>query len=440
MHLKRVNISDNILIRKEVTGMAGFSELIKNFDKTREYVRDFFIYGCKVRSDFDRKSVRTYDDEKRRVESWMQDYMRYDDSVRGRSVSISVDSCHISENPLYNAYYSRSFTDNDIRLHFLITDILQDGQSRTLKELVDTLNTEYSQLFDEQTVRNKLKEYVEEGIVIAEKSGKTMYYSISQDKADEYLSEFTGLDDALKFFSETQQFGIIGNSLLKMTELSNDEFFIKHNYIIHSLEDILIPDIIASIDGKRYLSFVSFQMGKQKSPEELAKENQVVPMKILVSVQTGRRYLAAYIPAFKRFSAFRIDNMKSVKAGDICDEYDSLRDAFDRNLQHCFGVSFGMRHETGTVTPMKITFFADEEKEAFIVERLEREKRCCSLEKTGEHLYTLTADVFDPNEIMHWAKTFIGRIVSIEGGADVVRKRFYDDISRMKMMYGGDAE
>ena len=141
--------------------MAGFSELIKNFDKTREYVRDFFIYGCKVRSDFDRKSVRTYDDEKRRVESWMQDYMRYDDSVRGRSVSISVDSCHISENPLYNAYYSRSFTDNDIRLHFLITDILQDGQSRTLKELVDTLNTEYSQLFDEQTVRNKLKEYVE---------------------------------------------------------------------------------------------------------------------------------------------------------------------------------------------------------------------------------------------------------------------------------------
>ena len=106
--------------------MAGFSELIKNFDKTRDYVRDFFIYGCKVRSDFDRKSVRTYGDEKRRVESWMGDSMRYDDSVRGRSVSISVDSGHIPENPLYNAYYSKSFTDNDIRLHFLIMDILED--------------------------------------------------------------------------------------------------------------------------------------------------------------------------------------------------------------------------------------------------------------------------------------------------------------------------
>ena len=102
--------------------MSGFSELIKNFGKTRDYVRDFFIYGCKVRNDFDKKSARTYDDEKRRVESWMGDCIRYDDSVRGRQVSISVDCGKIPENPLYNAYYARSFTDNDIRLHFLLTD------------------------------------------------------------------------------------------------------------------------------------------------------------------------------------------------------------------------------------------------------------------------------------------------------------------------------
>ena len=59
------------------------------------------------------------------------------------------------------------------------------------------------------------------------------------------------------------------------------------------------------------------------------------------------------------------------------------------------------------------------------------------LEKVGDGLYTLTADVFDPNEIMHWAKTFIGRIVSIDGGTQKVRVRFYRDISRMYRMYGG---
>ncbi|HPY84782.1 MAG TPA: WYL domain-containing protein [Ruminococcus flavefaciens] len=420
--------------------MAGFSELIKNFDKTRDYVRDFFIYGCKVRSDFDRKSIRTYGDEKRRVESWIGDYMRYDDSVRGRSVSISVDSGHIPENPLYNAYYSRSFTDNDIRLHFLIMDVLQDGESRTLKDITDILNNEYAQLFDEQTVRNKLKEYVEEGIILSEKQGKTLYYSLSADRADEYLREFRGLDDALKFFSETNDLGIIGNSILKMCGLENDLFFIKHNYIIHTLEDILLPEILDGINEKRFISFRTFSAKKVRDSSQLGSENQVIPMKVLISVQTGRRYLAAFIPAVNRFSAFRLDYMKTVKKGDICEDYDEVKAKFDRNISRCFGVSFGMRHDTGAVTPMKITFFVDEESEPYVLERLEREKRCCTLEKTGDHLYTLIADVFDPNEIMHWAKTFIGRIVRIEGGADSVRERFRSDIARMKRMYGGDED
>lgn len=420
--------------------MAGFSELIKNFDKTRDYVRDFFIYGCKVRSDFDRKSIRTYGDEKRRVESWMGDYMRYCDSVRGRSVSISVDSGHIPENPLYSAYYSKSFTDNDIRLHFLITDFLQDGHSHTHKEIVDALNISYGQFFDEQTVRNKLKEYVDEGIILSDKQGKTLYYSLTSDNADRFLQDFKGLNDALKFFSETQQFGIIGNSILKMLELKNDLFFIKHNYIIHTLEDILLPEILSAMDEKRYVSLRVFSEKRRRKGDDIGSEKQAVPMQVLVSVQTGRRYLAAYIPDMKRFLAFRLDYMKSVKKGSICEDYDDLKAKFDRNMPHCFGVSFGIRRELGAVTPMKIAFFVDEEKEPYILDRLNREKRCCTLEKSGDHIYTLTADVFDPNEIMHWAKTFIGRIIRIEGGNDNIRQRFYRDIARMNKMYGGDKD
>lgn len=420
--------------------MAGFSELIKSFDKTRDYVRDFFIYGCKVRSDFDRKSIRTYGDEKRRVESWMGDHIRYDDSVRGRSVSISVDSGHIPENPLYSAYYSKSFTDNDIQLHFLISDILQDGESRSLKDIVDILNSDYGHLFDEQTVRNKLREYTDEGIIITEKHGKTLYYSVSEDRADSFLQDYKGLDDALRFFSETQHFGIIGNSILKMAGLKNDLFFIKHNYIIHTLEDILILDILEAVNEKRFVSVQSFSTKRHNEKSVPVFDKEVVPMQILVSVQTGRRYLAGYIPEYKRFSSFRLDNMKAVKKGSVCDDYDELKAKYERNIRRCFGVSFGTRNETGTVTPVKMTFFVDEDNEPFILERLKRERRECILEKTGEHLYTLTADIFDPNELMHWAKTFIGRIVSIEGGCDSVRKRFYTDIERMNKMYGGDED
>ena len=269
--------------------MAGFSELIKNFGKTRDYIRDFFIYGCKVRSDFDRKSLRTYSDEKRRVESWMGDYMRYDESVRGRSVSISVDSGHIPENPLYNAFYSKSFTDNDMVLHFLLMDLLSDGKCMALKDIVDELNNEYSMLFDEQTVRNKLKEYTQEGLILSEKRGKTLYYSLSSDRADEYISSFEGLDDALKFFSETQHFGVIGNSILKTVGMNNDLFFIKHNYIIHTLEDILIPEILTAIDEKRYITLRTFSAKSRSDSDDMGREAQAVPMQILIYVGILRR-------------------------------------------------------------------------------------------------------------------------------------------------------
>ena len=38
--------------------MAVYSELIKNFEKIREYVRDFYIFGFHTRESFDAKSKK----------------------------------------------------------------------------------------------------------------------------------------------------------------------------------------------------------------------------------------------------------------------------------------------------------------------------------------------------------------------------------------------
>ena len=54
----------------------AYSELIKNFDKIRDYMRDFYVYGFKSRDDYTKKSARSYDDEKRRIESWLRLRMR----------------------------------------------------------------------------------------------------------------------------------------------------------------------------------------------------------------------------------------------------------------------------------------------------------------------------------------------------------------------------
>ncbi len=414
--------------------MAGFSELIKNFEKTRDYMRDFFIYGFKVRGEFNRKSSRTYDDEKRRAESWLGEYLRYDDSIRGRQISISVDSGHIYENPLYRAYYSKSFTDNDIKLHFYILDILQDKAQLTLKETVEEIDERFGVMFEEQTVRNKLKEYVEEGIITTKKQGKTAYFSLSADKCTDIINEFEGLKDAVTFFSEGGHFGIAGNSIMKAANIKNNIFLIKHNYIVHTLEDILLPDIITAIDEKRYIEFRSFSA---KRTDDEGRDFTAVPLEIFCSVQTGRRYLAAYIPEQKRFHAFRLDRIKKVVLKNACPDFNIIEEKFFANKPRCFGVSFGSRHEHGFTEPLVLTFRTDED---YILNRLEREKRCGILVNNNDGTCTLTLDVFDPNEAMHWAKSFIGRIIRIEGGSEAIRKKFNNDINRMYGMYCNETD
>ena len=108
--------------------MAEFQELIKNFDRIRDYMRQFYIYGFKARTEFDGKSARTYDNERRRIESWLADYTRADYTSKGKHVYINVDSKEIPQNPLYTAWKSKSFTDNDLMLHFFLLDqMIKDG-------------------------------------------------------------------------------------------------------------------------------------------------------------------------------------------------------------------------------------------------------------------------------------------------------------------------
>ena len=117
----------------------AYSELIKNFEKVRAYMREFYVYGFKSRTEYDAKSARSYDDERRRLESWLGDYMRFTQTPEGKNVFLSVDSRVTRKNPFYKAWKAKSFTDGDITLHFAIFDKAdyferRDELIRTYKE------------------------------------------------------------------------------------------------------------------------------------------------------------------------------------------------------------------------------------------------------------------------------------------------------------------
>lgn len=406
--------------------MAEFSELIKNFEKIRDYMRDFFVYGFKPRGEFTGKSLRTYDNEKRRIEGYLSKYMRWNKTEKGKNMYISLDSAKITQNPLYSAWKSKSFTDNDIILHFYILSILSEFEPISIDELTNQICEKNEMIFDTQTVRNKANEYVNEGILRSQKIGRALYYSLSQDYFD-CLEYHEALIDSVKFFQETSPLGVIGSYISDNENIENDIFSFKHHFIMHTLEDGALFQILICMKEKRFIQF-------DNESTRLNNKNTFsgVPLKIFVSTQTGRRYVCLHNRHTKRFTTYRLDYIKNVKPLEVCDYYNFLKEKLNSNLNCCWGVSFG-----GYSRPseFKMTLYIDEAEEKYIINRLEREGRRGKTERIAENTYTFTKSIFDINECMSWVKSFTGRILSIECTPQMVKERFMDDVYRMYEMY-----
>jgi hypothetical protein len=416
--------------------LAKYSELIKNFDKIRDYMRDFFIYGCRTRCDYSGKSLRTYDNEKRRIESWLGEDFKTERGAKGKVVSVSIDSGRLSENPLYNCHRSKSFTDNDIRLHFTILDLLEENSGLAAEEITDRILSDYGMCFDCQTVRNKLKEYCNEGILICEKVGKkALFYKSTDtfDRVESVLGDINGIPDMLKFFSEQPPFGFVGNTLLKSMKITNDTFLNKHSFIVHTLDDLILSKIITAIEQKRYITAENF--GRRGHRVATG-----IPMQIHCSSQTGRNYAVLFDTETKRFFSMRLDYIKSVKLGEVCESYDMARDNYLKNAPNCWGISFGgvRKGKNGNTQHLKMVLSIDESKEKFVLDRLRREGRGGRVSRIGENLFCYENDLFDANESSPWIKTFIGRIVEFHTDDKQMQMRFYDDMRKLAKMYGGD--
>ena len=206
----------------------AYSELIKSFERIRNYMREFYVYGFKSREEYGLKSARSYDNERRRIESWLGDYMSFHQDASGKNVFLSVDSRRIPHNPLHKAFKAKSFTDKDITLHFYIMDLLADGSTLSSKEIVDRINDDYLSKFsgsfalDESTVRKKLKEYETIGLLKSEKSGREVLYQRTDDALD-----LTSWADALAFFSEEDPVGVVGSFLIDKLDQLSDAFRFK---------------------------------------------------------------------------------------------------------------------------------------------------------------------------------------------------------------------
>lgn len=398
----------------------AYSELIKNFSRIRVYLRSFYVYGFRHRNEFTQKSARSYDNERRRVESWLGEYMSFGQDAEGRRVFLSVDSRAIQENPLYRAFRTKSFTDRDITLHFHILDILKVMDGLSITEIMDQLSDRLSEfendeLPDESTIRKKLREYTSLGLIETAKRGRETIYVLSEDHTD-----LASWSTAAAFFSEAAPLGVAGSFLQDRLPEKFRKFRFKHHYILNALDSEILYELFTAIGESRLITFTA---RKQRTT--------ALPLKVYIGTQTGRQYLLAWSPVKERFFFFRADMIDSVKKGDIFPLSDALKKHLEDFQSHAWGVT---GNNNARLEHIEMTVFAGPD-EGHIVERLEREKRCGRVEKLDDRHWKFTADVHEAFEMLPWLRTFTGRITDLQCTDRRAIYRFWKDFNEMAQMY-----
>ena len=347
----------------------AYKELIKNFERIRSYMREFYVYGFKSREAYGEKSARSYDNERRRIESWLGSFMSFQQEPSGKRVFLYVDSRRIPSNPLYQAL----------------------------------------------------------GLLRSEKRGREVFYRRTDDPA---VRPGTWAD-ALAFYSEAAPLGVVGAFLRNRIPCGTDLFRYKNHYIQHALDSDMLCALLLAIDERRAveLSVCGHRAGHDS-------KRTVCPLKIYISTQSGRQYLLAYQYSGGRLSFFRIDAIRSVAAGKPEPQFERFLRLQERFDAHLWGVSTGTGAGLEHIE-MTLHFGPGE---AYILHRLDREKRHGRVELLDEHTCRFIADVYDASELLPWIRSFTGRIVKLECSNPAVIDTFSADLRQMQAIYGGEAD
>ena len=407
----------------------AYSELIKHFDGVRGYMRDFFVYGFRARGEFTRGSARSYDNERRRIDGWMDGYMGFRRDASGKNVFISLSGAALVHNPLYKAFKVKSFTKNDAALHFLLMDVLAEQDARPLNEILQALDARGQAGAgkaprDAATVRNKLREYERLGLVVCERYGRETRYRKAESRV--CLAKWR---EAANFFSEVDPLGVIGSYVLDRMEPGRDLFAYKHHYILHALESEVLMALLEAMDAKRW-AVITVCSARHEAPYA----RKVTPLRILVSAQNGRRYLAAFDHETDNLRMNRLDSIQRVDAGDADPAFDERR-AMERAGE---ARAWSQLPQAGAPLEDVEMIVRAAPGEEIIARRLEREKRCGTVEAIGGGRWRFRASVRDARELFPWLRTFIGRIEALSFSNAEAASKFRADMEVLYQLYGVD--
>ena len=200
--------------------------------------------------------------------------------------------------------------------------------------------------------------------------------------------------------------------------------------MLFALDSGIVLDLLSAIHEHRKVELELFDWRRDHQ-----KRAVTLPIKIFISTQGGRQYLAGFNMRTKKLQFHRLDSIQKVKALDVQSDFNTYTEYLRDETSHIWGVATG----NGQLEHIEMRLCITPE-DIHIAHRLERERRCGIITQLNENSWLFAADVYDAQELMPWLRTFIGRVESLTCSNKIVEERFWSDYALMNEMYGGDGD
>ena len=397
-----------------------------SIEKARDYARTSFVYGLKTKDELTEEfdvSAHTIENNIRNMRDWFQECLqtRVVEETRKHVKYISLNCRNYSANPLYKMWKACSFTTNDIVFFFFLLHYLSKREEPvSLKEICTKYQlTCKSAGLKEGSVRLWIKNKgIPSGIIV--KVGRDKYRLATS-------FDLSQMRDFLQYYSEITPGGVIGSFVLDKLDADNSPFGFKQHYIGQAFDSEIICNALRAIKNDRSVEISYLTRGKKKISV------RVFPLKVYSSTQNGRQYLIAWDEGKNCFFNYRLDRINSISISkETLPDAVPIREKFEEIKKHIWGVSLGNREIVHVELIVKV-----EEDEAYIINRLNREKRCGVVAPVENcpGFMRFSADVYDAREMFPWIRTFIGRIVKLRISDEKLEKLFWKSIQDMYDIY-----
>lgn len=404
----------------------SYMNFVKHYDLIRDVLRQYYIVG--LCSKTAKKSQRDYNNKIRRVKNFIDDeFLKHENINKIKYNRFYVENYTKAHNFLYDSYLIKNIDDSALKTYFVILQILNKYDEAKSSEIVSEVagfisgediidkdkKGDLEQFIDR--VKNKMASL---GIIEKRKEGRDTFLNIKEDVFEDFSNdEIIQIINALSFYSNVSiisapgysAIDVLNDYLLGERDYRYDfesTFSFKQNFLSRILDDEVISVICESIKNNKTVKFLY-----------KGKNIEVMPKEIISEYLYGRQYLLAEDLKYDNYSKYRIDKISNCKIGK---EVTNI----DKNIQN------------GTnKVKVEIDFYIDEEKEDYLIRRIEKESSG-KFEKLEQNHFLYTEEVEDYMTLLPWIRSF-GTIAKVrESKRHNLSKKLQDEYEELLRLYG----